>query len=96
MQRCLNCGEGFAYKQIMKSLLCAYRSIKCSHCTEIHKIKVSSKLLTAVAVAVSPMISGFFYFEGLYPMDKTIFYFVFGMPVIILLLPFLVRYTRIV
>ncbi|BFH14386.1 hypothetical protein J6TS7_14030 [Paenibacillus dendritiformis] len=61
MQRCLNCGEGFAYKQIMKSLLYAYRSIKCSHCTEIHKIKVSSKLLAAVAVAVSPMISGFLF-----------------------------------
>ena len=54
LQTCDTCGNRFNWSTIYKSLLIAYRPIKCSECNTVHQIMFSSRIIASLLI-VLPM-----------------------------------------
>ncbi|MFC6040702.1 TIGR04104 family putative zinc finger protein [Paenisporosarcina macmurdoensis] len=54
LQTCDTCGNQFNWSTIYKSLLIAYRPIKCSECNTEHRIMFSSRIIASLLI-VLPM-----------------------------------------
>ena len=69
LQKCETCGNRFNWSTIYKSLLIAYRPIKCSECNTAHRIMFSSRIIASLLI-VLPMYIIFLVISP--PLDLTI------------------------
>jgi CXXC-20-CXXC protein len=93
LQKCDTCSNRFNWSTIYKSLLIAYRPIKCSECNTEHRIIFSSRSIASLLI-VLPM--NIFVFLISPPLDLTIpstliIAILFAIP-FSLVTPYLVKY----
>lgn len=95
MQRCLQCGETFKYKQILISGSFGYKPITCRSCGQIHKVTFGSRMRVALLAAFAPFIITILLrpmlFDGASLFEELLLYMVVLIP-FILLIPILMRY----
>jgi len=88
IQKCLNCGKQFSWKEVQKSVLWWYKPIACQKCGTTHTVTMKTRSLFALFAGVTVLIIDFVIF----PLDLNVLLSVMGILGIGLLYPYFAKY----
>lgn len=89
MRRCENCSRPLSYKSILNSILFSFKEIECPTCKVVHYVKISTKLILVVAIAVPFLIFTYLASKiGYY----TIAFYIIWLIIIFSIMPYIASY----
>ncbi len=93
MQDCLQCGEKFKYKQVLKTVLgpLGYKPVRCIQCGQNHVVTLGSKFRISFAVVAIPMISRLLFYRELSVVGLIFFLLMIAIPMLFIL-PYFIKY----
>ncbi|MEH7251331.1 TIGR04104 family putative zinc finger protein [Neobacillus niacini] len=97
IQKCGECKKRLKWSQIFKSLNLSYRPISCNHCGTKYKITFASRILTGLLISI-PIVGVLtpFAISQSFTIPFTITVALIYALLILLILPFLVKYEALV